>query len=133
MAELSPPDFNLATLATNLVILVGFIAAIIAGLWKGYKEIKKTPVLPSANPDSITGSTAIEFVRASMEDAQTIRDLTRANANLETRVRDLDRGVEDMAEELRSNRLAIQRTGETIERLIRAIEHNTEAIQKAWQ
>jgi len=130
MAELLLPQDSLPTLATNLVILVGFIGAIIAGLWKGWKEIK--PEGPTPTPHGSLDP-AIEVVKAALGEAQAVKALSKTNESLEERVRDLDRGVEDMVDELRSNRITIQRTAESLERLIQAVDANTQAIEKAWR
>lgn len=134
MAELSPPSLDVPAILTNLVILVGFIAAIFAGLWKGWKEIKSPPKAPSVgDPASITGNATLEFMRASLEEAQSMRELRRSNEDLHASLRELDRDLENMAEELRQNRLSLRGAGESMDRLILAIERNTQAIEKAWR
>lgn len=132
MVELSPPSLSLSAILTNLVIVVGFIGAIIAGLWKGWREIRNTKEASPAESDMVAQTSALDFMRASLDEAQAMRDLVRSSETLDKSVRDLDRNTSNVAEELRQNRLAISRAGDSMDRLAQVIERNTQAMERTW-
>jgi hypothetical protein len=125
-ASVVPLDYE--AIGAALTLLVGAISATVFGLWRGWNAIKKSLLDPQAV--SSTGSEKVRVVAATITETQSLNSLTESNQQLRTAVCDLIRHVEDMVNEMKKNRYATEGTGEAMQRLTSAIEHNSRVIER---
>lgn len=122
------PSLDYEAVVSSLLLLVGAIAAIVAGAWKGWQNVKKT----LRDPSAVSSQTdeKVKIVSATIVETTTLARLTESNNEVRGAVCELHRTLEDHTNEMKQSRYATQQASESMQRLLSAIEHNSRIIER---
>lgn len=111
------PLLDLETVVTNISIIALAVAAVVAGVWRGWQEIKKGLRPETNDPDSGVAPLAM----LPLEPAD-LNEVIREIAGLKTEIVDLRRSTQDHTHELQQNRRAIVETSQAMSKLVNALD-----------
>ena len=111
------PSLSLETLLTNFSIIILAVGAVIAGLYKGWAEIKKS-IRESADADPGQPVAPVPVMATNEID---LAGITREVEQLKDEIVDLRRCTSDHTHELRENRRAIVETSHSMTKLVEAL------------
>jgi len=111
------PSLDPETVLANLSIIILAVAAVIAGVWKGWQEIKKSVITKQE------GDRLVAAIPVATAETYILQSLAREIENLRDEVVDLRRCTAEHTHELTENRRAIVATSENMLKLTEALNN----------
>jgi succinate dehydrogenase/fumarate reductase flavoprotein subunit len=121
-----------SVIVTNLGILVLAVAAVISGVYTGWRKVKKMMRdEENPGPSGVFQTESLKVLKATITETTSMAMLSESNRNLAECVRHLDQSIGDLVDIMRDNKRAAEGQAEETHRLRVAVKDLHEQFRRS--